>query len=49
MGYFKRIISKEVIEENMDRLDELFSECQLLFTDDWSSDFYEKYLEDAKD
>jgi hypothetical protein len=42
------MISKEVIEENMGRLDELFSESQLLFTDEWSSDFYEKYLEDAK-
>ena len=49
MGYFKRIISREIIEDNMDRLDELFTESQLLFTDEWSSDFYEKYLEDAKD
>ena len=48
MGYFKRIISKEIIEDNMDRLDELFTESQLLFTDEWSSDFYEKYLEDQK-
>ena len=48
MGYFKRIISKEIIEDNMDRLDELFTESQLLFTDEWSSDFYEKYLEDKR-
>jgi len=48
MGYFKRIITKEVIEENKDRLDELFTESQLLFADEWSSDFYENYIKDAK-
>ena len=49
MGFNKRFISREIIEMTEDRyIKNLFSADALLFSDEWSNEFYNLFKEGYK-
>lgn len=49
MGFHKRFITKEtILTTSKEHLDTLFSSEALLFSDEWSSRFYELFIEGYK-
>jgi len=46
MGFHKRFVTKEsILLTKEEHIDTFFSADALLFSDEWSSEFYELYLE----